>query len=127
MLIVGLLSVCSVWGVESLSAKSTRQLTEKDTGRAIDLHMGDKLQISLPGNPSTGFQWELQSVAASILKPIAKPEFSPSGAALGAPGKFIFNFEAVAAGSTTLQLIYHRPFASDAPPVQTFKVTVTVR
>ncbi len=124
IVIAGLLSMSNA---EPSSAELTRRLTEADAGQSIDLGVGNKLAVTLPGNPSAGFQWEPANGAASILKQSGTPEFTPSSDALGAPGQFTLRFEAVAPGQATLQLIYHRPFEQDAPPVQTFEVNVTVR
>lgn len=124
IIVVGLLSACSA---EPSPAASTKQLTEADASRSIDLRAGDKLEVTLLGNPSTGFQWEAGSWDTSIIKLSGEPEFRPSSDALGAAGKTTLRFEAVAVGQTALKLIYHRPFEKDIPPAQTFEVTVTVK
>ena len=102
-------------------------LTEADAGSSSELRVGDKLEVTLPGSPTTGFQWEIGSVDTSILRPTGEPEFKSSSDALGSGGQFAFRFKAVAPGQTTLKLIYHRPFEKDTPPAQTFEVTATVK
>jgi len=124
IVIAGLLTMSNA---EPSPGELIRRLTEADAGHSIDLRTGNKLEVTLPGNPSAGFQWELANGAASILKQSGQPEFTPASDALGAPGQFTLRFEAVATGQATLQLIYHRPFEQDTPPVQTFEVIVTVR
>lgn len=49
----GLLYACSAQGS---SEQSTRPLTEADNGRSMELQVGDELEVTLPGNPTTGFQ-----------------------------------------------------------------------
>ena len=122
--VFGLLTACSA---QPTPAAPIQTLTEADAGRSIELRVGDTMEVTLPGNPSTGFQWEVESVDTSILKPSGEPEFKPSSNALGSSGQVTLRFEAVAAGQTTLKLIYHRPFEKDTPPAQTFEVTVTVK
>ena len=124
VVVLGLLTAC---GAPATPAASSQSLTEADAGRSIGLRVGDKLEVTLPGNPTTGFQWEVGSLDTSVLKPIGEPEYKPSSNALGSGGQFTFHFEAVTPGQTTLQLIYHRPFEKDTPPAQTFEVTVTVK
>ena len=124
VVVLGVLTACSA---PPAPATPIQSLTEADAGRSIKLRVGDKLEVTLPGNPTTGFQWEVGSVDTSVLKPIGKPEYKSSSNALGSGGQFTFRFEAVAPGQTTLQLIYHRPFEKDTPPAQTFEVTVTVK
>jgi inhibitor of cysteine peptidase len=106
---------------------SPTRLSEQDSGKTVELHAGDKLEVSLKGNPTTGYQWEMAAVDAAILKLVGEPEFNPDSSALGAGGKVTFRFEAVAAGQTTLQLIYHRSFEKNVPPIKTFKATVVVK
>jgi inhibitor of cysteine peptidase len=124
ILIVGLLSAC---GAEPAAKVPTMRLTEADADRAIDLHVGGKLKIALPSNPTTGFQWEVGAGDPAILRPSGQPEFESSGGGVGSGGRTTLRFEAVAPGQTRLKLIYHRPFEKDTPPVQTFDVVVTVR
>jgi len=123
-IIVSLLCAC---GAEASSEQSARQLTESDSGRLIELHVGDKLEITLTANPTTGFQWEVGAVDTTTLRPIGEPKFEPSNNAVGSGGKVTLGFEALAIGQTELKLIYHRPFEKDVPPVQTFEVNVTIR
>lgn len=122
--IVSLLSAC---GAERSDGVSTKQLTEADASRTIELRVGDKLEVTLAGNPTTGFQWEVGAGDTTILRPSGEPEFEPVSKAVGKGGRVILRFEAVGTGKIELRLIYHRPFEKDIPPAQTFQVTVTVR
>jgi inhibitor of cysteine peptidase len=135
IIIVGLLAACgTIKSTGQLTetpkpspAKSTKQLTEADTGRSLELYVGDKLEVILLGNPTTGFQWEISDIDPSILRTSGEPDFEPSGNAVGSGGKITMCFEAVRTGQMKLTLIYHRPFEKDVPPAQTFEVAVTVR
>ena len=103
-----------------------RWLTETDSGRTIDLRMGDRLSISLGGNPTTGYTWQVTAVDEQVLAPLGEPGYAASSEALGAGGVFAFEFKAVAAGKTALRLVYRRPWEKRRRPAQTFKVDVTV-
>lgn len=124
IILAGLLYACAPEGPPE---QSNMQLTEADAGRLIELRVGDKLEITLPGNPTTGFQWEVSAVDSAILQPIGEPQFEPSSDAVGSGGKVTLSFEAVGVGQTDLKLIYHRPFEENVAPIQTFEVKVTVR
>jgi inhibitor of cysteine peptidase len=135
IILVGLLAACGTIKstkqrtetLEPSLAKSTKQVTEADTGRSIELYVGDKLEVTLPGNPTTGFQWEISNIDSAILRTSGEPEFEPFSSAVGSGGKITMCFEAVGTGQMKLTLIYHRPFEKDVPPARTFEVTVTVR
>jgi len=120
---LGLLCACST----ASPAGSTRQFTEADDGNSIELHVGDTLEVTLPGNPSTGFQWEISNAGMAVLRSSGEPEFQSSRSALGSTGKITLRFEAVMTGQMELKLIYHRPFEKDVPPAQTFELSVTVK
>ena len=106
---------------------SPTRLGEQDRGKTVELHTGDKLEVLLKGNPTTGYRWEVATVDAAILKLVGEPEFNPYSGALGAGGKVTVRLEAVATGQTALRLIYHRSFEKNTPPTRTFKATVVVK
>ncbi len=127
LLIIVIVSLLYACAAKASHDESTKQLTEADTGRSIELHIGDELEVTLPANPTTGFQWEVSAVDTSILRSIGKPKFEPSNDAVGSGGQVTLRFKAVEVGQTGLKLIYHRPFEKDVLPAKTFEVTVTVR
>ena len=106
------------------------RLSAKDDSRQIELKEGQVLVISLESNPSTGYTWEIGGAKETILRQMGKIEFEPQSgplgapALLGAPGKQILRFEAVAAGQTTLRLVYRRPWEKGAKPAKTFYLQV---
>lgn len=102
-------------------------LTEADAGRAIELHIGDRLKVSLPSNPTAGFQWEVSVGDNAILRPNGEPQFEPFSNAVGSGGKETLFFEAVGTGYMRLKLIYHRPFEKGVSNAKAFEVDVTVR
>jgi len=122
--VLGLLAAC---GAEPTPPASTQPLTEADSGRTIELPVGGRIAVALEGNPTTGFRWEVGSGDPSVVRLSGEPEFRSSSDALGAAGRFVFRFEAVASGRTSLKLVYRRPFEKDAPPARTFVATVTVK
>ena len=103
------------------------QLTEKDTCRMVEINAGDTLEISLRGNPSTGYTWEVDIFDRDVLKQVGKIEFKAHRKARGAGGNFTLRFEATSPGKTLLRLIYRRPFEKDIPPVNTFEATILVK
>lgn len=114
------LAACGLLGTQAV------RLREQDAGRTIELRQGDRLDIVLGGNPTTGYQWEQTAGAPAILRPAGAPTFTPDSQAVGAGGSVTLPFEAAGAGETTLTLIYHRSFEPAVPPLQTFTVTIRV-
>jgi inhibitor of cysteine peptidase len=107
------------------AAPGEHRLTEADAGSAIALRRGDRLAVSLGGNPTTGYTWQVTAVNERVLAPVGEAGYRPSSPAIGAGGVFTFEFEAAGAGHTTLRLAYRRPWEKRRP-AQTFTVAVTV-
>lgn len=129
---IAALLICSLIIVTATSACTLGsggviRLSQKDAGSTIEMKVGDRLEATLAGNPTTGYQWTVDAVDSAILKQSGEPVFESDSKALGAGGQMTFRFEAVAAGQTTLRLIYHRPFEVGVPPTDTFEVTVVVK
>jgi len=104
----------------------TLRLTHADSGSTITLHPGDTLEIVLPGNPTTGYTWEVKPGSEALLKQKGEPTFMPDSKALGSGGRMTFRFDVVAAGKVPLVLIYHRTFEPQVQPLRTFGIRVLV-
>jgi len=102
------------------------RLTEADAGKTVALRTGDRLSVSLAGNPTAGYSWEVATVDRRVLAPASAPDYHASSAAIGSGGVFAFEFEAIGPGRTALHLAYRRPWEKRRRPVQTFAVDVTV-
>jgi inhibitor of cysteine peptidase len=103
------------------------RVTEEDNEDTVSLNIGDKLEVLLEGNPTTGFQWETIGDFSPYLRQLGEPVYEPTGEGIGSGGKMIFAFEAVSAGQTWLELVYHQPFDEETPPSKTFGQTVVVK
>ena len=113
--------------VSGCASKTALALEAKDNGRQIELEKGQTLAISLEGNPSTGYTWEMVESEDSILRQVGEIEFEAESDLVGAPGTQTLRFEAVESGQTELKLVYHRPWEKDVDPLETFTIQVTVR
>jgi len=102
--------------------------TIANDGREMQLKKGQTLVVTLEGNPTTGYSWEVaEPLDEKVLRQAGEPEFKQESDALGAGGVQILRFEAVNAGKTTLKLIYHRPWEKDVEPLETYSIQVVVR
>jgi predicted secreted protein len=104
----------------------TLRLTQADSGSTITLHPGDMLEIVLPGNPTTGYTWEVKPGSEALLKQKGEPEFTPDSKAVGSGGRTTIRFDVIAVGKAPLVLIYHRTFEQAVPPLRNFGIRVVV-
>ena len=106
-------------------------LSAKDDGGQIEVDAGQALVLTLESNPTTGFRWEVVEMEDAVLRPKGEAEFKLASELDSPPpgtgGVEIFRFEAVNAGETLLELVYHRPWEEGVEPLETFSVRVIVR
>ena len=99
-----------------------------DAGREMELKKGQTLVVTLEGNPTIGYSWEVaEPLDEQVLRQAGEAEFKAESEALGAGGVQILRFEAVNAGQITLKLVYHRPWEKDVEPLETYSLQVVVR
>lgn len=120
------LAVALVWGLAGCSpaARPVTRLTAQDAGRSVAVRVGDTVEFALEGNPTTGYMWELAPGAEAWLTPQGEAEFAPASQALGSGGVVTLRYTVAQAGTSPVQLIYHRSFEPDVPPLQTFEFTL---
>jgi len=104
------------------------KLTAADNGKTIEVKAGDQIIIELEGNPSTGYNWEANNLDAGLIQQVGEPEFKSSSPGLiGSGGSITLTFEILKAGTTTLNLVYHRPWETNVAPLSTFAVTIVAK
>ncbi len=96
-------------------------------GGLVNLAVGDELDVRVGSTPGTGYSWTAAMNDAAILEPIGKPiDEKSQDVRPGAPGSRLFRFRAVKAGSSSLGLVYERPWEKNAPPARLFFVVAAV-
>lgn len=112
--------------VKILEPEEKIVLSEEDSGSAAYVVFPlNEVEISLPGNPSAGYSWEVQSCDGQVLALKEEPSFKPESEALGASGVFTFKFAPVAPGKTEVKLIYVKA-GDSGPPEKEFQLLVGV-
>ena len=105
---------------------STISIGANDAENIITLHRGDTLIVTLDGNPTTGYNWIMQTMDPAILTQVGDPAYTAESNQIGAPGTISLTFQAVETGEAKLVLNYMRSFETDIAPLHTFEVTVVV-
>jgi predicted secreted protein len=105
------------------------QVNETQNDTAVTLAPGDVLEITLPGNITTGFSWNITGVAGQALKPSGKVEYNakPTGL-VGAPGLFTAKLTAANVGKSIVRMAYRRPWEEKKKKAaRMFVLTVSVK
>ncbi len=109
------------------SAKQV-SLTAADNAGKAEVQVGGQIVITLDGNPSTGYTWEVKDLDTTMFEQVGDPSFSSSNPGLvGSGGTLTLTFKALKAGTAPLTLVYHRPWETGVDPTDPFTVTVTVK
>ncbi len=97
-------------------AGESMKLNENDSGKTVEIRVGDELGVVLPGNPTTGYVWEVSLLDTNVLT-LGKTDFFANDKAIGSGGMEDIKFHAIAAGTSHLKPIFHRPFEQNMPPL----------
>lgn len=94
----------------------------------LTLKTGQILMLTLPSNPTTGYRWQIQNPAQSILRSLGPEVYNNSGDKnmVGSPGQSVWRYQASTAGTGRLLMVYQQPWAPEVPPEQTFNCSITV-
>jgi inhibitor of cysteine peptidase len=92
----------------------------------VTVRQGGTVRITLPGNPSTGYDWQVAQGAAGYLKLVGEPTFKAESSLDGAPGMITYTFKALKAGDTVLVMKYAQPWEKDQPATETAAIAIRV-
>jgi predicted secreted protein len=104
---------------------ATRKLAKKDNGINIHLKKGDRLEITLPENATTGYKWLLADMDDIDVKETFQPQDT------GIPGSGGTAYFELAPqqkmNARKIILKYQRPWETELHPEDIFTFTLTVQ
>lgn len=102
------------------------QFDQRFNGQRVEVTKGQRFEISLPENPSTGFRWNMSADGAPICI-LTKDEFLAVNTQPGSSGNHTWSFEARQVGEFEIELVSLRAWAHQPQPPKIFKIRVSVR
>jgi predicted secreted protein len=128
----GQFSGTSYLGIENPSTKIEQsEEAFSDPATPITVRKGQTFNLTLRSNPTTGYIWQLAETPDSGLIQLIGNEYrgDKTGRAglVGAGGREIWTFKAVASGETTIALKYIRPWEKDTAPAKSARFKIIVR
>jgi len=102
-------------------------LTEIDNGKTITLQKGDRLQITLPENPTTGFQWAIETKPKNLLSLEKSDYVASSPQLIGSGGQRTLTLLAKKTGKTYLNLKLWRSWEGDKSIVNRYQITLQIK
>lgn len=100
---------------------------QKDVSNTIETTAGEEFIITLDGNATTGYEWQLAKPVDDNLVKLIHSEYIPNKTNLvGSGGKSVWTFKAIRAGKTQIFLKYFRRWEKDTPPAETAAYIVSI-
>ncbi|MBA7479929.1 hypothetical protein ES707_15370 [subsurface metagenome] len=113
------------------SCKSIAELTFDDKGKSFELEKGDRINIKLESNPTTGYEWVLGGETDTSVVFLFDSKFvqtEKEEELVGAGGYEIFTFKAENSGQTEIILTYKRSWEEEELKEEfLFKINITVK
>ncbi len=104
----------------------TVMITQAQNQSKVKVKKDASFQVLLNANPTTGFDWQILSYDSTVIEVKHKSFIKSDTQRMGAPGKQVFKFKAIAAGITDLRLIYVRPWERATSETDSFRVQIIV-
>jgi predicted secreted protein len=110
---------------EPAAAPSFRVAHLADSGGRTSLSQEDLLAVELEARPSAGYTWNIAALDTNVLTLAGREHVSSE--VLGGVDLERLLFKGVSAGSTSLTLVYNRPWEEQAPGDATYALVVDVQ
>jgi predicted secreted protein len=105
---------------------ASRSLGLDDDGNRVALSPGDEIEVTLEGNATAGFSWELVGFDPAVIAALAEPVYEVADTDLiGGGGKWTWTLAAQEPGECEVRFVYHRTW-EDKPPEAMFSFTADV-
>ena len=103
------------------------QLTQANDGESCEVHPDDVVIVRLDENPTTGYQWAVNTLDDKVLA-LQGSEFLPPGdPQFGEGGIRVFTFKAKTTGRAHIQLKYWQEWEGNGSIDTLFNVTAIVK
>ena len=98
-------------------------------GQTIRTAPGKEFTLTLVSNRTTGYGWQLSELPDKAIAQFISSEYVAPYAprAVGAGGKELWRFRAIGRGTTTIGLVYVRPWEKSAAPADEARFTIIVK
>ena len=106
---------------------TTIKLDSHFSGHALTASPGDRLELQLDENPTTGFRWYAEDDQSGVLVLEQDAFIRPRSGVSGAGGTREFTFRVAKPGQAMLRVYNRRSWEKDKPPHAVFELRVTAQ
>ncbi|CAD2219770.1 inhibitor of cysteine peptidase [Angomonas deanei] len=101
-------------------------ITVADQGKTVSVQSGGSVTIKLPGNPTTGYTWAVQSPNEELYATTKSYDSTAPPGMVGGGGEFTFTVTPKKSGTIPLVFLYLREFEGPKDTDKKFDVTLKV-
>lgn len=123
VVVLGLIALMAACGSDD---SSVDVFDQSDAGETISVQVGDRFEIRLESNATTGYAWQVVDQPA-VVDLVSSDYEAPDTDLVGAGGVEVFVFAGASPGAAELNFEYVRSFEDPPEPADTssFPVEVT--
>lgn len=99
---------------------------QTNNNETYPVELDAELRLKLPGNPTTGYTWILDTTPGIVILNESYLPDDTSGKLVGSGGTYLWTMKAVQPGNQIISGIYVRPWESNLTDAATFTLTLEV-
>ncbi len=112
---------------ERIGDGKTVVLNKQDSGKQIDVKIGEVVQVELEAMGTAGYQWFVESFDQEILKLVFEDAKVLHPESLGSPVLMVWKFEVMKEGTTEIKMNHYRSWEGKEHSTDHFEVKINVR
>jgi inhibitor of cysteine peptidase len=101
-------------------------VTAAEQAASQSVHVGDIVDVTLPSNSSTGYQWTFEPDQDGVIEQVGEPTQSSSSDTPGAPGTTVISLKAVKEGGA-LVVFKEMPPSDKGAPGSVYTMSIEVK
>jgi inhibitor of cysteine peptidase len=111
---------------ERIGDGETVVLSKQDSGKRIDMKIGEVVQVELEAMGTAGYQWFVESLDQEILRLVSEETKVLHPGRLGAPVLMIWQFEVIKEGTTEIRMNHYRSWEGKEHSTDHFEVRIKI-
>jgi len=127
-LLIGSRNFCSevACAEERIGDGNTVVLSQQDSGKQIDVKVGEVVQVELEAMGTAGYRWFVDPLNQSILRLVSEETKVLHPGRIGAPALTVWRFEVIREGVTDIRMDHYRSWEGKAHSTDHFEVKIKV-
>ena len=111
---------------ERIGDGKTVVLSKQDSGKQIDVKVGEVVQVELEAMGTAGYQWFVESLDQEILRLVSEETKVLHPGRLGAPVLMVWKFEVLKEGTTEIKMNHYRSWEGKEHSTDHFSVRINI-